>query len=124
MTEESDSWSYSSEFYEQEETGIPRIPAGTNTTSVPVTDYHPSQELPAANQEQKDQNDEMSSSVVDKQENKNAPDHQEGEHIPRPLLKKLIQVLAYPATAAGEGHPRGSPTKVLEHSQMAPKLFT
>jgi hypothetical protein len=73
-----------------------------------VTDHCSPQQEP--DQEQKVQNETISSAVV----NETNVDHQEqgeGPHTPpRPLVKKWIQILAFPAavTAVGNGL---SPTK-------------
>jgi hypothetical protein len=92
------------DFHEQE-SGSPRSLAGTSTITVPVTNHRPPQE--SADQEQKEQNDEISS-VVFKENN----DALLEEKLRRPLVKKLIQVSSYPAIAV-KGHPCGhcSPTK-------------
>lgn len=98
---------FSSEFYEQE-SGGPLVPPPGTITVPPVTDHRP----PPQEEPDQEQKYKMSSVVVAKKEN-NADHQEEGEHIPpRPLVKKLIQVLAYPATAVLKGHRgRRSPTK-------------
>jgi hypothetical protein len=109
MTEPAE-WGSSSEFYEQE-SGSPRSPTGT--IMVPVTADHRLLR-PQEEPDQEEQNDKISSVVVVVEEQENNAGHdQEGEHTPRPLVKKLIQGLTYPVTSSVlKGHPRGrlSPT--------------